>query len=316
MTFEEANRLFRDNQILALAADPDGLRYLYIRSLCRKEHLLQLFSAAHVPPSPTVSRELFREAFNTRIITLELIRRVIRQIFEASRRSRRHDEETLINNLYRLDVFDWGGLHQNSLEKTIVNNYVKKIKEYDAICDKIDNDLHMSLRGYVLNSWYNHWTSIIIEDTFRDHDKVLPSVGLVKKIDFFINNTPFDLKVTYFPEGFVKDQRRNTGRKSELTLLKRSARTNNIAINRELPEARLLQDMWMKHNDHPKARDIIDDLREFRLQLLRECRENPVALIKWLYENQGERRFDASNRIFLVLYDRMNFFDSWKLKRA
>ena len=39
-------------------------------------------------------------------------------------------------------------------------------------------------------------------------------------------------------------------------------------------------------------------------------------MIRWLYENQGERRFDASNRLFLILVDQRNYFDSWKLKRA
>ncbi len=40
----------------------------------------------------------------------------------------------------------------------------------------------------------------------------------------------------------------------------------------------------------------------------------PVA--QFFYENQGVRRFDASNRLFLVLVDKTNFFESWKLKRA
>ncbi len=43
---------------------------------------------------------------------------------------------------------------------------------------------------------------------------------------------------------------------------------------------------------------------------------SPQSLICWLYSNQGVRRFDASNRLFLVLVDCGDFFDSWKLKRA
>ncbi|NJN78261.1 MAG: hypothetical protein HC803_07965 [Saprospiraceae bacterium] len=104
----------------------------------------------------------------------------------------------------RLQHFDWGGSFGNSLEKNIVNNYVKKIQSYQVINDEIEGSLLNSLRGYTLNSWYNHWTSIIIEDLFKDHETVLPTVGLVKKIDFFINDIPFDLKVTYFPEQLLK----------------------------------------------------------------------------------------------------------------
>lgn len=34
-----------------------------------------------------------------------------------------------------------------------------------------------------------------------------------------------------------------------------------------------------------------------------------------IYENQGEARFDASNRFFLVLTDETDMSNSWKLKR-
>ena len=215
-------------------------------------------------------------------------------------------------------MFDWGGLHQNSLEKTIVDNYVKRIRSYDSLCDKIDNELHDSMRGYVLNSWYNHWTSIIIEDVFRDHAVVLPAVGQVKKIDFFVHNVPFDLKVTYLPEGFIQERRRQDGHRPELTLLKQSARRHQIPMNNSLSAARLLEDLWLKHRDNPaqSARAVIADLRDYRLRVIGECQQCPEVLITWLYENQGVRRFDSSNRLFLVLVDRDNFFESWKLKRA
>ena len=37
--------------------------------------------------------------------------------------------------------------------------------------------------------------------------------------------------------------------------------------------------------------------------------------MKWLYEHQGTRRFDAANRFFLILIDLRNLEESWKLKR-
>src|SRR5262249_22026826 len=180
-------------------------------------------------------------------------------------------------------------LHQNSLEKNIVDNYVKKITSFELLNQKIDNELHNSRQGYVLCSWYNHWTSIIIEDVFRDHAKVLPAVGQVKKIDFFINDVPFDLKVTYLPEGFIADSRRSSGLRPELTLLKQRARAKNVVFDAELPDNRLLEDLWLKIRDHPspEAQNQIHELVEFRLGLLDQCQRDPVALITWLYENQG-----------------------------
>ena len=217
-----------------------------------------------------------------------------------------------------MQAFDWGGLHQNSLEKTIIDNYVKKITRYAELCERIDNELQRSLRGYVLCSWYNHWTSIIIEDIFRDHPAVLPAVGLVKKIDFFIRNVPFDLKVTYLPEGFVSDSRKSQNERPEITLLKRLARKYRIPIDNQLPANRLLEDLWQKISDHPnrECNNLIREIKQFRDGLITEIQRNPEHLIKWLYEQQGVRRFDASNRLFLVLVDMRNYFESWKLKRA
>lgn len=214
--------------------------------------------------------------------------------------------------------FDWGGLHQNSLEKTIVDNYVKKISDFDVLNYEIENSLATSLRGYVQCSWYNHWTSIIIEDLFKDHPAVIPALGLIKKIDFFVNRVPFDLKVTYLPEGFVKAQRQKNGLRPELTLLKQLARSKSLPFDQNLSYARLLEVLWETCGDHPSAdaKETVAKLEAFRATLIANAKSDPETLIRWLYENQGVRRFDASNRLFLVLSKRSNFFESWKLKRA
>ena len=94
---------------------------------------------------------------------------VIQDLFEKERKIRRDNEQQLINELYKVQSFDWGGLHQNSLETTIVNRYVKQIISYESLQNEIEGDLHNSLRAYVVASWYNHWSSIIIEDIFKEH---------------------------------------------------------------------------------------------------------------------------------------------------
>lgn len=260
---------------------------------------------------------MFEAAFNADITTVT-IEACVREIYREERERRRGNEMELLNQLYRVQEFNWGGLHQNSLEKTIVDNYVKKITNYEALCRCVENELLTSLRGYVLCSWYNHWTSIIIEDIFKDHANVLPAVGLVKKIDFFLRDVPFDLKVTYLPEGFLSEKRKAAGHRPELTLLKRASRTHELPISADLAEGILLQDLWAKVADHPsgECRQLIAELVAFRNALVTEIERDPGELIRWLYENQGDRRFDASNRLFLVLVDQRNYFDSWKLKRA
>lgn len=317
LSFAQADTLFRENKLNQLCATVEGRRFLNLRSLNRKEHLERLFQASGIARPDVNSRQLFQEAFNANI-GIEIIETCIGNIYSEQREYRRANEAELVNQLYRVQEFNWGGLHQNSLEKSIVDNYVKKINEYEVLCRSVENELLVSMRGYVICSWYNHWTSIIIEDIFKDHPTVLPAIGLVKKIDFFIQDMPFDLKVTYLPEGFLKEKRKAAGLRPELVLLKRAARSHNLPILGNAADAVLLQDLWAKVSDHPSAecRQLITELIGFRNALVSAIASDPDELIRWLYENQGERRFDASNRLFLVLVDQRNYFDSWKLKRA
>lgn len=245
LTFEECDRLFRSDNITALAEDADGARYLKLRSLNRRESLKRLFDLSHQPNAEGNAAVMFRAAFES-VITAEQIEACIREIYTGERAARRGQEADLINQLYRLQEFNWGGLHQNSLEKTIVDSYVKKIRNYDRLNEAIEHNLYNSMRGYVLCSWYNHWTSIMIEDVFKDHANVLPAVGHVKKIDFFIRDTPFDLKVTYLPEGYLALIRQQSALRPELTLLKQAARRFRIPIPDDLSASALLQDLWLR----------------------------------------------------------------------
>lgn len=316
LSFDTANSMYKADAITELNQSEEGKRFLFLRSLSRPEHLKLLAKIFGIDVSRVESRNLFETLYNSSLSS-DSIKLYTKEIFKSARSNRATNEAALINELYKMKDFDWGGLHQNSLEKTIVNNYVKKIQNYNELNANIENKLFHSLKGYVRCSWYNHWTSIIIEDIFKEHSNVLPAVGLVKKIDFFVGDIPFDLKVTYLPEGYVKDVRKQDGLRPELTLLKQAARTRALPIDTNLSNANLLEHLWNIIADQPDigARTLISDLRNKRLQMLDDIATNPTSLIKWLYENQGERRFDASNRLFLVLINEGKFFESWELKR-
>ena len=316
-TFQTAEKAFKNDNIRELGLDLQGVRFLKLRSLSRKEHLnrLVLDHSLAIPDGLPAAR--VKAVFESGI-TDDQINATIRAIYAEERQQRSQNEPELITELYKMQFFDWGGLHQNSLERTIVDNYVKKIRSFDELQARVDDELFHSMKSYVLCSWYNHWTSIIIEDVFRDHPSVLPAVGLIKKVDFFVRGVPFDLKVTYLPEGFIKDQRKTAGQKEEMSILKKFCRTHKIHFDQTLPATRLLEDIWIKVADHPSpdAKKLIQEMKSRRLAILDNAKHNPHDLVRWLYENQGVRRFDASNRLFLVLVDCDNFFESWKLKRA
>lgn len=316
MDFSEAESAYKNANFDKLQNSEEGLLFLKLRTLSRKVYLKELSERIGSDISNLNSKLAFRKMFEEKI-PVQLLDEQIRELYLKERNLRKENEDDLINELYKLKAFDWGSLHQNNLEKTIVNNYVKKITSYEEINSKIDSELFHSLRGYTLCSWYNHWTSIIIEDIFKDHDRVLPSVGLVKQIDFFINDIPFDLKVTYFPEGYIKEKRKLDGKTPELTMLKKCARDNGVPYNSREMERSLLEDLWLKISDHhnPSCEYLISELAEYRKSLVDYTVADPTDLIRWLYENQGTRRFDSSNRLFLVLVNQNNYFDSWMLKR-
>jgi hypothetical protein len=314
--FRFLNRAYKDNNFQAIFEHQFGIYFLMLRSLSRIELLRELSTNFNINIDTVPSSHLFEHIFCLNL-PIERIQAFIQQVYERERNLRRGNEDFLYTQLYRLTVFNWGGFYQNAVEQTIVNNYVKKIQDYNQLNNAIDNDLNPRLRGYILCSWYNHWSSILIEDMFKDHPDITPSIGLVKKVDFFWHNFPFDLKVTYFPDGFMKKKRRELGLRPELTELKRFARNCHIVFDRNSSESEQFQEILTRINEHPgtEARNFIDDFKRIRREIITATINNPREIITWFYEHQGTRRFDSANRFFLVLIDMKNLEDSWRLKR-
>jgi hypothetical protein len=225
------------------------------------------------------------------------------------------DVDGLVNELYKLKYFDWGGDYQNSLDKYLVSRYVKANKSFNWLNSKLDREIAQAVRGYVFCSWYNHWTSVLIEHLFKSHKLVIPTVGQIKNVDFFILDIPFDLKVTYLPVNFIEKQRKIAGMPPELTFLKQRAR--QIGIYFQTKDKNLYYQLTEKMKDKADSLSLLTlkELKDFRCNLINKVKENPRLLAQNLYEEQGEMRFGAENRIFLVLVDKSDFDNSWKLKR-
>lgn len=314
--FRILNKAYKNNEFEKIFIHEKGNYFLKLRSLSRTDILKQLSQRAGINIHEVKARQLFEHLF-CQSISEEIIDKFIREIFQQERTERIGNEENLYSQLFRLSAFNWGGFYQNAVEQTIVNNYVKKIRDYNQLINSIENDLTPRLRNYILCSWYNHWSSILIEDMFKDHPDILPAVGLVKKVDFFWHNFPFDLKVTYFPDGFMKEKRKQKGLKPELTELKAFARQHKINYDRNASNDEIFQELLTRITESPsnEAKTFIQTFHQTRQSIINETIQNPRELIVWFYENQGTRRFDAANRFFLVLIDRNNLEDSWKLKR-
>jgi hypothetical protein len=182
---------------------------------------------------------------------------------------------------------------------------------------KFETEINPAVQGYVLNSWYNYWSSVLIENIFKSHSAVLPTVGQIKNVDFFINDIPFDLKVTYLPAEYIKLKRKEKGYPVELTYLKKKATEANIQFDRNAKPNDIFYEITEKMRDRNDilCNQALATLKSEKLEILSEVQSNPKILATWLYENQGEMRFGSENRLFLVLVDTDDFNNSWKLKR-
>jgi len=315
--FRKLKRYYQENAFEKIFGHEFGIYFLKMRSISRSNILRELAKRLKFDVSGVSGKDDLFEFMFCKNIANEQIDDFIKQVYDVERTERIKNEDYLYSQLYKLKVFDWGGFYQNAVEQNIVNNYIKKIQNYEELYNSIENDINPRLRGYILCSWYNHWTSILIEDMFKDHPRLLPAVGLIKKIDFFWKDFPFDLKVTYFPDGYMQLKRKELNLRPELTELKKFARQQNIPYDKNANNKDIFSELLTRISEDTskEARDFIERFHRIREEIILDTIENPEELIKWFYEKQGIRRFDAANRFFLVLIDLKNLEDSWKLKR-
>jgi hypothetical protein len=315
--FNRLETLYKHGDFHALTATEEGLFYLTLRSLARKENLLYVCQRIGMDTVAVPIRDLPRVLY-TSPLTLDILQIAIRDLYTDERAERKAGEKALLAELFKLRVFDWGGIHQNDINKHLVDNYIKKITNFDDLVNKIETEVLQSLKGFVLCSWYNNWTSLLIEDIFKDHPRVLPTVGKIKQVDFFVDNIPFDLKVTYFPSDFLKSQRKQRGLvQEELSELKRACKRFQIPFDNARPAPDLMLDIITALSEHSESavQQYYNDFVATRKAIIADTVANPRPLLQWLYENQGIQRFDASNRLFLILVNQDNLEESWKLKR-
>lgn len=224
------------------------------------------------------------------------------------------DEAKLKADLYKVQHYAWGGDQNNSLDKHFVSRYVKVISNYDDLVSKqteiADNAWH-----YVQTSWYNNWTSYLIESLFKRHEKVISAVGEIKSVDFFIDNNPIDLKVTFFPNQYMDEKLKDKLGKKELTWLKQKAKEVGITVDNTLSESQQMYTLSEKLSEIGRT-DILDELKTKRKDVITDAQANTMELMTWLYANQGEMRFGAENRLFVILVDTTDMSQSWKMKRA
>lgn len=111
-------------------------------------------------------------------------------------------DHDLINELMRVDEFKWGVV-QGQLDQKIQSEYVREFVRYQDLVTNVTRNLHNDITNYVVATWYNHWTTVLIEDHISQHPKVIPTLKNNFGVDIFFDEQPFDLKITYLPKSFT-----------------------------------------------------------------------------------------------------------------
>ena len=320
-TFERLMSLYNLGDFGRILEYPNGLYFLKLRSMSRKEYIDELALEHGVASQRDHETNVRSDLTLSDIFKMDIPEKTIdefihKKSIEISTNIEKN-KESLYGELFKLDVLDWGGLYQNGLERTIMSNYVKKTKSYAELNEKIAHDIHDSMLGYVRSSWYNHWSSILIENMFKRHDNVMAAIGKVKNIDFFWNDIPLDLKVTYFPQEFLDEKRKGRGLGSRLSILKEFARKHELSFNTKGAKKEILKEIYRKISESSNPEDVrfIKKFDNENLDIIHNTEKDPHELAQWLYEKQGERRFDRAYRLYLILVDETRLEESWKLKR-
>jgi len=114
-------------------------------------------------------------------------------------------DEDLKQELFKVQEFRWGVV-QGQLDQKIQSEYVRRFVRYEDLVSGVKSKLHDDITHYVIASWYNHWTTVLIEDHISQHLRVIPTLKNNFGVDIFFNNQPFDLKITYLPKDFTLER--------------------------------------------------------------------------------------------------------------
>ena len=234
--------------------------FIKLKSL-KKEHLKAFCEAYKINFSTGITETISNilTCFDKGQISTNDINSFIRKLYleirdnEIKTTGATHKE--IVSELNKVDEHIWG-MVQGDVDSHIQSNYVRKFYKYDEVVKAIRAGLYKSIESYALSSWFNHWSTVFLEDLINENKNVIPIIKKVKGVDIIWNDQPVDIKVTNLPKEWFK-----------------SGYDIDYAVN------------------------------------------NPQMVCKYMYELQGEQRFGDDNRLFIIIYDKTNPNDSWKIKR-
>ena len=275
--YDKWKELYQDQKFLDFNTD-EALLWLKVRAISKKASMGSFLEKNKIKLTTTKiadqNKELYAQLLKKPKPSMKLLDSFLCDINNEWYRAKGVDEDKLKNDLYKVDSYEWGGDQNNSLDKYHISHYVKDISKYDELEGKL-LAIQENAWKYVRTSWYNNWSSFLIESIFKHHPKVISAVGEIKSVDFFIDDMPLDLKVTYFPGNFMSEKLKvKLGGKHELAWLKMKAKEKGMGGMKEVKTVAVAMEKIAAAGHD----DILSELRTKRKAVIEDALRNKSEL--------------------------------------
>ena len=289
--FEKWDNEFNAHNLFVFNNDPNGILWLKVRAITRKEIIKRFISENRIPIKARNLAEQNIELFewaeqndpSMNIIDSFLLNRTNEWYITKG-----VNENKLKSELKKISSINQGGGVDNSLDQTFVRLYVKQISDYQILCSH-QAEIASTSWNFVQTSWYNNWTSFLIESLFKNknHQNVIPAVGETKSVDFFIDDIPFDLKLTYLSRDYIDHEFILLKKNKEFAWLKKQAKSKGIKLQDGLTDNEQYSHLIEEFELHDK--NVIKELRDTHRTIIKKAQKNPIRYMRWLYEHQSSR---------------------------
>ncbi len=187
----------------------NDVNFIKLKSL-KKEHLIDFCSRYSISTSNNVLemiKNVFTSVENNQILTSQ-INEYIKKLYSDIRKDEIEktgaNHLSIINELNKVDAHIWG-MVQGKADAFIQSHYVRKYFKFDDLIGAVKNSLHGAMEAYTLCTWYNHWSTVFLEDLICQNARVVPIIKKTKGVDIIWNEQPVDIKATNLPKEWFRD---------------------------------------------------------------------------------------------------------------
>jgi len=170
----------------------------------KAEHIRELCKIAGIKP-------LSRRSDNVKLLMEKgiddcTLDQVIRDIYlrESAQRRGGLTLAELAHELEQVQEYQWP-CQQGQLDSYIQRNYTRAYVRFTEFKDAVQTGLPSEAIRYATCSWYNTWSTHLIEAYISQHPTVVPTLKDVAGVDVFFKGQAFDVKVTVLPEDYPDD---------------------------------------------------------------------------------------------------------------